>query len=324
MTGIPASLLDRARSVPIECVIEARGIKLRGCIDCAGPCPRCGGHDRFAVNTRKQVFNCRGCGVGGDVIAPVQFLDDCEFRPAVEWLCGSPINHRQRVSKPSDVTIAADLVASHLQPSQDREEAARESAKARWLWRLGQQIADNPAETYLREARSYGGPIPPTLRYLSPRDGHEPALMAAFSAASEPEPGILAIDDADVRAVQLVKLRQDGSAKADVERQKIVIGRGALGSPIVLAPPNDLLGLAICEGLEDALSIHQATGLGAWASGGAGRMPALPDAVPRCVECVNVFGDDDGGRRYAVGLAARLKARGFEVILKFLRAGLST
>jgi hypothetical protein len=91
-------------------------------------------------------------------------------------------------------------------------------------------------------------------------------LIAAFGAASEPEPGALAIDDADVRAVQLVKLRPDGSAKADVEPQKIVIGRGALGSPIVLAPPNDLLGLAICEGPEEALSIHQATGLGAMGS----------------------------------------------------------
>ena len=34
----------------------------------AGPCPRCGGRDRFSVNVRKQLFNCRGCGGRGDVI----------------------------------------------------------------------------------------------------------------------------------------------------------------------------------------------------------------------------------------------------------------
>ena len=77
----------------------------------------------------------------------------------------------------------------------------------------------------------------------------------------EPEPAVLSIADADVRAVQLVKLKPDGG-KADVEPNKIIIGKGALGSPIVLAPPNDLLGLAICEGIEDGLSVYEATGLG--------------------------------------------------------------
>ena len=48
----------------------------------------------------------------------------------------------------------------------------------------------------------------------------------------------------------------------------------------MLAPMNDLLGLAITEGVEDALSIHAATGLGAWAAGAASRLPALADAVP--------------------------------------------
>ena len=26
----------------------------------AGPCPHCGGTDRFSINTKDQVFNCRG------------------------------------------------------------------------------------------------------------------------------------------------------------------------------------------------------------------------------------------------------------------------
>jgi DNA primase len=36
----------------------------------------------FSINTRKHVFNCRGCGTGGDVIELVQFLDDCGFPEA--------------------------------------------------------------------------------------------------------------------------------------------------------------------------------------------------------------------------------------------------
>ena len=54
----------KARSVPIEDEIARRGIKLRGRIERCGPCPKCAGEDRFSINTRKQVFNCRGCGKG--------------------------------------------------------------------------------------------------------------------------------------------------------------------------------------------------------------------------------------------------------------------
>ena len=201
------------------------------------------------------------------------------------------------------------------------DEPATEHAKARWLWLQRRPIAGTIAETYLRKARGYGGAIPATPGFMPARGEHAPALIAAFGMPAEPEPGKLAIADADVMAVQLVKLKPDGSGKADVGPNKIIVGKGALGSPIVLAPPNDLLGLAICEGIEDALSIHEATGLGAWASGGAGRMPALADAVPDYIDCVTVIADDDdAGHRHAPDLAARLKARGFETILKFLRA----
>ena len=80
------------------------------------------------------------------------------------------------------------------------------------------------------------------------------------------------------------------------------------GSPIVIAPPNDLLGIAITEGIEDALSVHVATGLGAWAAGSASRLPALATAIPPYIECITILSDDDpDGRRHAAELARRLK-----------------
>ena len=201
----------------------------------------------------------------------------------------------------------------------DDDKAERE--KARWFWRRRRPITGTIAETYLREARGYHGVIQATLGFLPARNGHEPALIAAFGMTTEPEPGVLAISDDAVMAVQLIKLKLDGSGKADVEPNKLIIGRGALGSPIVVAPPNDLNGLTICEGVEDALSIHEATGLGAWASGGAGRMPAFAKTVPDYIDCVTVIADDDdAGRRHASELVARLRKRGFETILKFPRA----
>ena len=44
--------------------------------------------DRFSTNTREPVFNCRGCGRGGDVISLVQHLDGCNFPDAVKTLSG--------------------------------------------------------------------------------------------------------------------------------------------------------------------------------------------------------------------------------------------
>jgi DNA primase len=82
---------ERARSVPLDHELTRRGITLRRQgKELVGPCPRCGGDDRFAVNTAKQIFNCRGCGAKGDVIDLVRFLDGCDFLPAVEKLAGAP------------------------------------------------------------------------------------------------------------------------------------------------------------------------------------------------------------------------------------------
>jgi hypothetical protein len=86
------------------------------------------------------------------------------------------------------------------------------------------------------------------------------------------------------------------------------------GWPLVVAPVTDLCGLAITEGIEDALSLHCATGLGAWAAGAANRLAKLGDAVPSYVETVTVAVDaDPAGKRGAQELAERLDLRGFEV-----------
>jgi phage/plasmid primase-like uncharacterized protein len=79
--------ISQARAVRIEAEIARRGIKLngRGPERC-GPCPKCGGTDRFAINTSKQIWNCRGCLRGGDVICLVQNLDGCTFGAAVAAL----------------------------------------------------------------------------------------------------------------------------------------------------------------------------------------------------------------------------------------------
>ena len=93
--------IDEARSVGIQAELGRRGITLRGRgIDRYGPCPVCGGDDRFSINIKKQVWNCRGCSTGGDVIALVQHIDGSDFKEAVETLAGAAPAAKERVRQP--------------------------------------------------------------------------------------------------------------------------------------------------------------------------------------------------------------------------------
>jgi len=80
----------KARAIPIEDEIARRGIKLQGTVERYGPCPKCAGDDRFGVSTRKQLWHCRQCGIGGDVIELVKHLDDVDFIAACTTLTGEP------------------------------------------------------------------------------------------------------------------------------------------------------------------------------------------------------------------------------------------
>jgi hypothetical protein len=176
---------------------------------------------------------------------------------------------------------------------------------ARWLWKQRRPLPGTLGERYLKEARNFHGAFPCTLGYLAARGRHVHAVVAAFGLPDEPEPGVLALPDSAVRGVQLIRLGDD-ARKIDMA---ITIGRCA-GVPIVVAPMNDALGLAISEGLEDALSMAEATGLGAWAAGGASRLAALAGAVPPFTDWISLLEDDDpAGRKGVADLEAALLKR---------------
>jgi hypothetical protein len=185
------------------------------------------------------------------------------------------------------------------------EDRAREQhRKAAWLWQHRQPVG----EIYLR-SRGINCPLPATLGYLAPtKPGHHPALIACFHLPEEVEPGRL-VTTPHIEAVHLTFLKPDGSGKANVSPNKIMVG-GSLGLPIVFAPLNDLFGLAVCEGVENGLTILQATGLGVWCAASAGHMPALADTIPHDVEAITIYADDDKpGRKGAIDLAEGLYAR---------------
>jgi hypothetical protein len=266
------------------------------------PCPECGPFKRSARNQRKPVlrvyriepnfagYHCARCGEKGAAL--------------------------DRNGTPPDPVKLAKARAEAA--DRDRMLKAERLGKAQWLWSIRKPIAGSIAETYLRSARSYAGPLPATLGFLRSRGDHPPAMIAAFGLAAEPEPGRLAIADELVRGVHITRLAPDGAGKAGTEDDKITIGQ-CIGSPIVLTPPNDLLGQAITEGIEDGLSVYAGTGLGVWCAGCASRMPGLADAVPGWINRITVYAHDDAdGKRHALELADALVARGFEAFIEGL------
>lgn len=266
--------------------------------ECDVPCPLCGPARLCPAKQRKPVlhiwrfdpafatYNCARCGQHGYVRG-----------------------NSGRRSNPADVQRARAEA-----DEQQRAWAVKQLKNAQWLWsQCRRRLLGSVAEIYLRECRGCLGPFPPTLGYLPPHDEYPPALIAAFGFPTEPEPGVLRIADDAVCGVHLTRLLPDGSDRERGDYAKIMIGR-SLGSPIVLSPANDSLGLAVTEGIEDGLSVFKATGLGVWVAGSASRMPALADAIPSYVESVTALvDDDDDGRRDAGELVARLLLRGVSV-----------
>jgi hypothetical protein len=193
-----------------------------------------------------------------------------------------------------------------------RRHRDRQHEKAAWLWSQRKPITGTAAERYLR-SRGITCVLPKTLAFLPPtKPEHHPVMIGAFGIPDEPEPGALGVPR-NIMSVHITLLKPDGSGKADVEKPKLIVGSpGVL--PIVLAPPNDLLGLAVTEGIEDGLSAHQVTGLGAWAAGSSGRVPKIAESIASYVECVTIYQDDDyAGEKGARGLATALSRRGIEV-----------
>ncbi len=256
-------------------------------------CPLCGPDRKSAHNRVRRVlrvfvkpdgfasYTCARCGADGF------FLPD----------------GKREVRKPH-----SSPSMSVVKPNHD----AKQRKKARFLW----SRSVPPEETvkrYLR-SRGYRGEIPLTARFLPARYGHHPAMITAFGMAEEVECGRYEISAENVQGVHLTLLKPDGSAKAGTDRDKIMVGPSK-GFPIMFVPPNDALGLIISEGIENGLSAQEATGLGLWVAGSAGRLGSLAAAVPSFVECVTIVADDDGsGRKGARSLAYALAERDIEVL----------
>jgi len=237
--SVPTELIDRARATDILEVARSLGAVLKpvaGRIEFAGPCPVCGGTDRFGVNVRKRVWHCRGCGRGGDAVDLVRHVEGVTFIEAVEMLAGErptrPVRHR-----PANV--------AHVSTGESRtaeQDAERNRRLALRIWDAARSIRGTLAERYLVHVRGVNIEQIPELDAVlrfDPAcpfgDDKPPCLVALIRDIIVDEP----------QAIQRTALAADGRK---IDRR----GLGPKAGGAIKLWPDDAVtsGLVIGEGLE--------------------------------------------------------------------------
>lgn len=214
-----------------------------------------------------------------------------------------------------DILAAAGLAASSyrrpdpaiiaLRETKRLAEAAKRTRQAEILWQEAQPIRGSVAETYLR-GRAITCDLPKTLRF-------HPACW--HGATGRRYPALVAlIEGSGAFAVHRTYLRGDGSAKADVDPAKAMLGAAAGGAVRLTDAPGRLV---VCEGIETALSLANGLLRGpatVWAALSTSGLRGL--ALPEFPARLTIAPDgDEPGRNAGNALAERAQALGWTVSL---------
>jgi phage/plasmid primase-like uncharacterized protein len=299
--------------VPLGDIIVRRGIRLRGRgQQFSGPCPRCGGKDRFGIHASKQLFHCRGCGARGQgSVSFVMWLDGVDFTQAVAILTGEPPPTRTMAAPEREQRQAVEHARrQEAQRRQAEEDDADRLRRADAIWRASLPIEGTLGEEYLRrrgivldEVPDHGG-----LRFhpLCPFDGGTQACIVARYT--------------DVLTSKPLGIYRRPIHLAGVKPKAF----GSIGGGVIRLWPDDSVeqGLVIGEGVETVLAAatrieHKGTLLApAWACGSAGTIAAFP--VLAGIEALTILVDADKsgtGQRAAQHCAERWAKAGREVTI---------
>jgi putative DNA primase/helicase len=284
---LDSDTITLARSVRLEDELGRRGIKLRGKVEREGPCPICGGHDRFSVHVRKQLFVCRGFG-GSDVIAMVMHLDGCDFPTAVRTLTG--IEPGRPAPKPDPVRAAeAQKKAERAEIDQLIDEQER-FFKAMKIWQDVAPIENTPVEVYLR-----------TYRKLDIPAGISGAVLRFHPACpfgTTTYPSMIALVRGvvtnDLQGVHRTALNPDGTpVKVNGKTARLALGSTKNGAIKLTDDADVSTGLFVGEGIETTMAgmMSPRWWRPAWALLYADNIASLP--VLPGIECLSILVDHD-------------------------------
>ena len=272
-----------------------------------GPCPVCGGTDRFHVGRGRggaAMVGCRGCIDGqpadighkafGRVLReafPERFQSGAGERTA---------RTPQPPRKPPE---------SRPEPISGPDDADARRKVARRVWDATKPLQGTIAETYLRHVRGVGHVAgAPSLRF-SPALSHPqapgrfPCLVAGVQDAHG---GFL--------GVHRIYLDREGAPrKANVEPVKASLGSLAGGAVRLAEPEHGRL--LVGEGIESTAAAMALFDLPGFAAIGTGGLRAI-ELPPHVIDVVIAADRDAGGLRAAAALARRLEAEGRNVEIR--------
>jgi hypothetical protein len=145
-------LINEARAITCEEWAKRRGWKMkRSGSNMYGPCPKCGGTDRFAIEAKQDKWFCRGCGVGGhDAISMVRLIDNSslnggKFMEACEFMTGR--TSKQILSQKELEERENEMMEKRKRQEKESEKRRQEAREmAHKLWKrcapAGKYIAD--------------------------------------------------------------------------------------------------------------------------------------------------------------------------------------
>jgi hypothetical protein len=297
--------ITRAREAEVLGVAERLGARLKkASSEWVGPCPRCGGNDRFAINARKRIFNCRRCGVGGDTIGMVEHVTGSSFVEAVRFITGEAA-----ASTGEGVEKHRDHWKREAEATPDAFITKRVAVLVRELL----PVRGSLGELYLREARAIDTDrIADTLERIDAIGWHPSVLFR--------EQGHL-LDRKHVGCIvglmtDPVTAKPTGAISRTYIHEGRKLGKAkTLGSPVGIvrlsADEDVVLGLHLAEGLETTLAAMAKGFRPVWSTGSAGIMAAFRVLVG--VEALTLFADNDlsgAGLRAANEVAGRWRSAG--------------
>lgn len=250
----------------------ARGAQLKGGMnEKVGPCPACGGRDRFSINIRKKVFHCRVAEAGGDVIALVRYLNGVDFIKACEILTGRPAPRAEAMSAEERARIAREAEARRVKAAAEEKTKTQEQERyrqkerrrAHQFWNGAGAAAGSPVQAYL-EKRGVALPERAHLRcapehaFFMPAGrgfaklGAAPAMLAAITG---PDGGFMGLHQTWIDLTQTSgKAAFSCPQTGEVQPAKKMRGSHR-GGKIELVRVRDPVRLFAGEGIETVLSV---------------------------------------------------------------------
>jgi len=224
-----------------------------------GPCPACGGHDRFSIDLRKSRWHCRHCGDGKsrDWIGLAMNARACDFKAALGILAGEANYEIPPEVKKRREDEAKKLKAKNEAYAAKQRQRAKQDAGS--IWRAGRGKDIRPVIQYLTKRKLAfvdGMPLRcvPNLPYIKKINGraqilHKGAAMVAL------------IQGADGRGTAVHRTWLDARqpmGKAVIvhggERQSAKLVRGSKkGGAIRLWTPEGADTLVMAEGIETTI-----------------------------------------------------------------------